>query len=81
MVAFLITPSEDIVLCLSRAELKALRILSRQGRETILGDREATRVNIGPPASVRAAHRVVESLDEAAKALLINDSVYPGRCS
>jgi hypothetical protein len=68
MATFTLTPSGDVVLCLSDAEARGLGKLASEGASAILNDVETAATVLGNHASIEAARRGLDAIRRAAPA-------------
>lgn len=66
MATFTLSPSGDVVLCLTAAEARGLGRLSSEGASATLNDLETARIEFGSDASIDAARRALDAIRSAA---------------
>ena len=67
MATFTLSPSKDIVLCLTKAEVCGLSKLALEGASITLNDLEIARSVFGPDTSIDAAKRALDAIRSAAE--------------
>jgi len=66
MATYILTPSKDIVLCLTKAEACGLSKLALEGASATLNDLEIARSMFGSDASIDAVKRALDAIRAAA---------------